>query len=142
MVALEKAILAIGMFSLAESTLQDRNTGKGGFDVVDDCLNTGDALELKERFADFKDAINVLKHGRGRSYDRLLARSERLSFRVKQRDESFFSEDDVSEITTLVEVNDDFVIGVATVIRDVLAYVARCRSAEAGKANDVQRGVF
>ncbi|MNR28378.1 hypothetical protein D3C85_1457000 [compost metagenome] len=64
-------------------------------------------------------AINVLKHGRGRSYNELVEKSGKLKFKVKMPGEHFFSEGDVSEVATLVEVDDRFVQMCADVIRDV-----------------------
>jgi len=97
MVALQRAIMAIGMFSLTESIFQDNDSDKGGFEVIRGYLDNSDAVELKHRFLDFKDAINVLKHGHGSSYNRLLQRSQKLPFRIKQLDERFFREGDVSD---------------------------------------------
>ena len=56
-------------------------------------------------FLDFRDAINVLKHGAGRSHDRLLGRGERLDFSVRAQDEPFHDEGDVSEVSTLVRAD-------------------------------------
>ena len=44
-------------------------------------------------------------------------------FRIKRRDESFFFEGDVSEISTLIEVDDQFVLGCAEVIRNVSSVI-------------------
>lgn len=76
---------------------------------------------MRERFNDFKDAINVLKHGEGRSYDRLLKRRDVLPFKIRGRNEAFFQEGDVSEVATLIRVDDNFVMSVATVVREVFA---------------------
>jgi hypothetical protein len=84
---------------------------------------------LRDRFADFQIAINVLKHGRGRSYDALIARSAQLPFRIKKPGEAFFFEGDVSEVATLIEVDDEFVFGCAEVIRDVAETVQKTRQA-------------
>ena len=42
---------------------------------------------------------------KGRSYDTLVAKSSTLSFKVKMPGEDYFDEGDVSEISTLFEVN-------------------------------------
>ena len=60
-------------------------------------------------FDQFAAAVNVLKHGRGRSYDWLLSMRETLPFFLKGRDQHFFFEGDVSEPDTLVLVDDAFV---------------------------------
>ena len=82
---------------------------------------------MKERFDDLFLAINVLKHGRGRSYDALVAKAKALPFRIKQPDESFFFEGDVSEVSTLVEVDDAFVQHCGKVISDVSGVIRRVR---------------
>jgi hypothetical protein len=71
---------------------------------------------LKDSFVDLQLAINVLKHGRGRSYDALVAKSDRLPFRIKRPGEAFFFEGDVSEIATLIEVDDAFVLTESRII--------------------------
>jgi hypothetical protein len=125
MIQIQKAIMAVGMFSLFESILQDRLECNDGFVQARKCLESEGEINLKRRFLQFVAAINTLKHGRGRSYDTLLAQAEELPFRVKRLDESFFFEGDVSEIATLVEVDDAFVMGCAEVIRDVSNVIRR-----------------
>jgi hypothetical protein len=63
--------------------------------------------------------VNVLKHGRGRSYDALVAEAVTLPFRVKLPEEAFFNEGDVSEVSALIEVDDRFVLLCADVINQV-----------------------
>ena len=63
--------------------------------------------------------MNVLKHGRGRSYDALVAVAATLPFRVKLPHEAYFNEGDISEVSTLIEVNDYFVLLCADVISQV-----------------------
>jgi hypothetical protein len=82
-------------------------------------------LNLKECFEDLFLAINVLKHGRGRSYDALVAKTNPLPFRIKLPSEPFFFEGDVSEISTLVEVDDTFVPHCGKVISDVSVVIRR-----------------
>jgi hypothetical protein len=82
---------------------------------------------LKNRFWQFTNAINVLKHGRGRSYNALLSEEEKLPFRIKRPDESFFSEGDVSEVSTLIEVDDRFVLECASLIRNVSNVIDKAR---------------
>lgn len=47
--------------------------------------------ETAQVFEDYKDAINVLKHGKGPSYERLLKKTVLLEFRVKPSEAPFFS---------------------------------------------------
>ncbi|MEA9393604.1 hypothetical protein SJI19_24315 [Acerihabitans sp. TG2] len=42
-----------------------------------------------------------------------------MSFKVKSDDEDFFEEGDVSDVMTLIYVDDDFLNGGATIIREV-----------------------
>lgn len=119
MVQLQKAILAVGMFSMFEANLQDRLGCNNGFTGAKKILDDRGQIALKERFDDLFHAINVLKHGVGRSYDTLVAKAESLAFRIKLPDESFFFEGDVSEVSTLIEVDDEFVQYCLNVIREV-----------------------
>lgn len=61
----------------------------------------------------------MLKHGRGPSYETLAAKARTLPFRLKLPDEAFFFEGDVSEVSTLVKVDDQFVRNCTDVIRAV-----------------------
>jgi hypothetical protein len=119
MVSLQKAISAAGMFSIFEAMLQESLKCSDGFREAIELLEREGETTLKDRFVDFQMSINVLKHGRGRSYDALVARATQLPFRIKKPGESFFLEGDVSEIATLIEVDDQFVQGCADVIRNV-----------------------
>ncbi len=127
MVQLQKAISAVGMFSIFEAMLQDGLECGDGFRGAQEILEREGETALKERFVDLQLAINVLKHGRGRSYDALIAKADRLPFRIKRPEEVFFFEGDVSEIATLIEVDDAFVISCAEVIRQVSETVQKAR---------------
>ncbi len=119
MIQLQKTIIAIGAFSLFESILQNVLACKNGFKEAKNILNQSGNTELSSNFDNFICAINVLKHGKGRSYDTLVAKSESLSFRVKLPDEDFFNEGDISEISTLIEVDDKFVLDCTKLIEEV-----------------------
>jgi hypothetical protein len=128
MVQLQKVILAVGMFSLFEAILQDGLCCSDGFREATDILDREGEAVLKERFCDLQLAINVLKHGRGRSYDALVAKSGALRFRVKLPGEAFFCEGDVSEVSTLIEVDDTFVLSCAEVISEVTEAIRRAQT--------------
>jgi len=111
------------MFSIFESVVQDRLECRNGFDTVRECLERENENDLNSRFAIFLDAINALKHGRGRSYDALVTMGNDLPFRIKRPGEDFFSEGDVSEVATLVEVDDRFVRDCAALIAQVAGVI-------------------
>jgi hypothetical protein len=109
MIHLQKAAFAVGVFSIFEADLQTSLGNKNGFKKAKQILDSKGETELRERFEDLYFAINALKHGRGASYDALVAKAGQLPFRVKMPTESFFFEGDVSEVDILIEVNDAFV---------------------------------
>jgi hypothetical protein len=119
MVQLQKAISAVGMFSMFDAILQDQLQCKDGFKKADQILEIQGESVLREKFSNLQLAVNVLKHGKGRSYQALVEKSSALPFRVKLPDEHFFNEGDISEISTLVEVDDPFVLLCAEVIHAV-----------------------
>lgn len=119
MVQLQKAISAVGMFAMFEAEIQGCLQCRDGFSAANQRLDAAGNRDLLDLFLKLQQAVNVLKHGRGRSYDSLVAVAATLPFRVKLPDEAFFYEGDVSEISTLVEVDDKFVLLCADVIRKV-----------------------
>lgn len=125
MVELQKAIMSVGMFSIFEAMIQDALGGGQSFSALRRLLEREREQELLTQFNWYALAVNVLKHGRGRSYNELLSVADRLPFRVKREDEAFFFEGDVSEIDTLVQVDEAFVLGCAEVIRDASVVVRR-----------------
>ncbi len=127
MIQLQKTILVVGMFSVFEAILQDRLSCRNGFREVTDILDCEGEVVLKKRFNDLYLAVNVLKHGRGSSYNSLVAKTETLNFRVKLPGEAFFCEGDVSEVSTLIEVDDTFVLSCAEVIREVSKVIRSVR---------------
>jgi hypothetical protein len=127
MVQVQKTIMAVGMFSLFESMLQDSLQCKDGFAEAAKILDEDRAAVLQETFVDFQMAVNVLKHGRGRSYEALLKKVGNLPFKIKQPTQAFFDEGDVSEIRTLIEVDDSLILGCARVIEEVAVVIRRRR---------------
>jgi len=128
MVRLEKVILAVGIFSMFEAILQDRLNCKNGFAEAKSILKQSSNTELLSRFSDLELAINALKHGRGRSYHALIAKNGgSLNSRIKPPDEHFFLEGDVSEITTLIDVNDNFIHSCVEIIKQVSEEIEKIR---------------
>jgi hypothetical protein len=119
MVRLQKAVMAVGMFSIFEAILQDRLGCENGLAEAKRILENSSNAVLLQKITDYQNAINALKHGRGRSYECLVSRHALLDFRIKLPDENFFEEGDVSEVTILVDVDDNFVMGCARVIEAV-----------------------
>jgi hypothetical protein len=102
MVQLQRAISAVGMFSMFDAILQEELQCADGFRKAGELLEAAGEMALAERFGDLQLAVNVLKHGRGRSYDALVQKAGSLPFRVKLPNEAFFCEGDVAEVSTLI----------------------------------------
>jgi hypothetical protein len=119
MIQLQKAIIAVGMFSLFESIIQEGLDCRNGFVEAKKILDKSGNIELANRFKDFINAINVLKHGKGRSYDMLVSTLGKLPFRIKLPGEYFFEEGDLAEVSTFIEVDDKFVLQCAEIIEQV-----------------------
>jgi hypothetical protein len=106
---LQRAILAVGMFSMFEALLQSKLQWTDPFLQLDDYLRKHDKPHLAVAILDYKRAVNVLKHGEGRSHQELLARADKLEFKVRAADDYFGEEGDVSDVGILVDVDDQFV---------------------------------
>ena len=119
MIELQKVIISIGMFSMFDAIVQNELNCKNGFKIINEILIDKNEIELQNSFQDLSMAINVLKHGKGRSYESLLKRIDSLKFKIKKYDEIFFDEGDISELNTLIKVDDDFVLYCADVIHKV-----------------------
>ena len=124
-ISLQRAVTSVGMFSIFEAELQRQFGAENGFRTLKEKLICLNEPELIERFDLYYWAVNALKHGRGSSYDKLLERKDNLPFQIKGPDESFFDEGDVSEIDTLILVNDDFVTDCARLIHDLSIVIER-----------------
>ena len=119
MLQLQKAIFAVGMFSIFEAHLQQRLNCVNGFKKAQKILLAKNKTDVESRFQRCLSSINALKHGHGRSYEQLLAQKDTLPFKIKSNDEYFFEEGDVSEVDTLIYVDDDFVKECARIIQEV-----------------------
>lgn len=125
MMTMRATILATGTISVFEALLQQSVGWAQPFAMLDKHLRTHGLDDLAERFLDFRDAINVLKHGAGRSHDRLLARKDRVDFAVRALEQPFHKEGDVSEISTLVRADAVFVKNCGRLIADVVCALRR-----------------
>jgi hypothetical protein len=101
MIQLQKGILAIGMFSLFESLLQQGLSCRNGFKEAKKVILQNGKVELLNRF------------------DTLISKSELLAFKIKLPDDNFFNEGDVSEVSTLIKVDDEFVLNCAELIKQI-----------------------
>jgi hypothetical protein len=119
---LQKPIFAVGMFSILEAVLQDRLRCADGFKEARRCLDVRGETALAERFSQFYAAINVLKHGKGDSYNRLL-KAASLPFQIERPGAPLFAEGDLTDLSMLVDVDDQFILDCAQLIRDVSAVV-------------------
>lgn len=113
---MQRAILVTGMFSMFDAELQKELSCHNGFKECKKYLQEIGENELVREFQRFIDAINVLKHGKGRSYNNLVESGPNLTFNIKLPDQNFFFEGDVSEIDTLIEVDDKFINDCAAMI--------------------------
>ncbi|MCC4588937.1 hypothetical protein LL962_17830 [Xanthomonas sp. NCPPB 1067] len=123
---LQSAIVAVGMVAMFEAALQDALDSENGFREAERLIESTGNPELRARFVNVQLAVNVLKHGRGRSHNDLLARQETLPFRVRAEDE-LFEEGNVSEIGTLVQADDAFLRHCSETIDLVAAVVWEAR---------------
>jgi len=123
-IRLQKAITAVGMFSMFEAILQDGLKCNDGFAEARRCMQVQNETALAERFSHFFAAINVLKHGQGRSYQVLLQASG-LPFRIARPNAPLSLEGDITAITALVEVDDQFVLDCARLIQNVSEVVRK-----------------
>ncbi len=114
---LQRAVLAVGMFSMFEALLQSKLKWAQPFIQLDDYLRTRHKHELASVIADYRLAVNVLKHGEGRSHKELLARAGKLEFKVRADGDHFGEEGNVSDISILVDVDDEFVRRCAELIQ-------------------------
>lgn len=117
-VELQRAMTTVGLVSMFEAALQDALGAQDGFKAARVLLKDGGYADLEQRFSDLLMAINVLKHGTGRSYEDLLKRRETLPFRVRAEDE-FFEEGDVSELHFLIKADEEFLAYSAALVEEV-----------------------
>jgi hypothetical protein len=106
---LQRAILAVGMFSMFEALLQSKLKWAQPFIQLDDYLRAHGKHGLASAIVDYRLAVNVLKHGEGRSHQELLARAGKLEFKVRADGDHFHGEGDVSDVGILVDADDHFV---------------------------------
>ncbi|SFH97119.1 hypothetical protein [Bradyrhizobium sp. Gha] len=87
---LQRAVLAVGMFSMFEALLQSKLKWKDPVVQLDDHLCAHGMKELASAITDYRLAINTLKHGEGRSHKDILARADKLEFKVRASGDHFY----------------------------------------------------
>ncbi|HBR11611.1 MAG TPA: hypothetical protein DD740_05270 [Chryseobacterium sp.] len=129
MINLQKTFFFIGVFSYYEALLQERLECKNGFEETKNILKENNENELLENFIELQLIVNVLKHGKGRSYDQLFEKSDRkINIKIKAIDEAFFDEGNIDEISSLIEVNNEFIEQSIKIINDVSFKIQKYRS--------------
>lgn len=124
------SIIAVGAFQSFEAYLHFTRGWQDAFVELNSTLNSHKYTATSEQFLVFKDAINALKHGDGRSYRRLLA-SSALPFDVKAEGERYFDEGDVSEVVSLVNAGPAFVHACIRVMDDAYEAIVAIESVAA-----------
>jgi hypothetical protein len=120
MLTMQSTIISIGTLQAFEGLLQQKNGWNDAFKELDIRLRATGYGELADRFLDYRNAVNVLKHGKGRSYEKLLARRSALPFEVKEEGQRYFDEGDVSEGIRLVNADHRFVRQCSDIIQEVV----------------------
>lgn len=128
MARLERTIFVVGMFSVFEALLQDRLNCKNGFDEVKGILKKASEIEILNQFTDFELVVNTLKHGRGKSYNALIKKEGiSITSKIKTVNQDYFDEGDISEISTLVDIDDNFIYSCADIINRVSELIKKYR---------------
>jgi len=125
-IELQRAMTSVGFVSMFEAALQRALGVENGFCSARAVLQEGGHADLEKSFADTLLAINVLKHGAGRSHSELLARRNELPFKVRAEDE-VFEEGDLSELDFLVRADDEFFHHCAAIVGKVVAEIRALR---------------
>ncbi|NBD09263.1 hypothetical protein [Corallococcus silvisoli] len=119
MLTIQRTIVAIGTVQAFEGLLQLNKGWTNAFKELDAQMRLTGHVDLAERFDYLLNAINALKHGHGRSYNKLEPQRASLPFAVLPRGERFFNEGDVSEVPRLVDVDGKFVEQCSEIIREI-----------------------
>ena len=117
-------MVAVGMVAMFDAAIQDALQCPNGFAEAMRVIEGAGDVDLARKFENLKLAINVLKHGVGRSYDALLLRQAELPFRVGAPGVAF-EEGGVSEVNTLVLADGAFLSYCAEVVGEVAELINR-----------------
>ncbi|UOF13252.1 hypothetical protein IEQ11_16030 [Lysobacter capsici] len=125
-IELQQAMVAVGMVAMFDAAIQDALQCPDGFVAGMKIIEGAGDMDLARKFDNLRLAINVLKHGVGRSHDALLLRQSELPFRVGVPGVAF-DEGDVSEVNTLVLADGAFLDYCAEVVIEVAELINRER---------------
>ncbi|ENG5660868.1 hypothetical protein ABUT75_002436 [Flavobacterium psychrophilum] len=110
MINLQKAFFFIGVFSYYEALLQERLECKNGLEEAKKILKENGENLLHEKFIELQYVVNVLKHGKGRSYNQLIEKENRkINVIIKELEPEYYDEGSIDEISSLIEVNNEFI---------------------------------
>lgn len=110
MISLQKTFFFIGVFSYYEALLQERLECQNGFEEAKRILKENEDNLLLEKFIELQLVVNILKHGKGRSYNQLINKKDRkINVIIKELESEYSEEGNVEEISSLIDVNNDFV---------------------------------
>jgi hypothetical protein len=99
----EYEVSAVGIFSLFEARMQDRlEPEQKPLKAIKTILTQVGEEGLFETYHQLYLAVNVMKHGRGPNYARLL-KFEDLPFALKPKGEAYFEEGDIAEPEGLID---------------------------------------
>lgn len=116
---IQRIVIAIGMYSSLEAALKWEFGWNSPSQEMKKLFVGSGYSDTYQKFELYWLAINVLKHGDGASYDRLLKKSASLPFRIKRDGEWFFEEGDLAENHSLVLVDDSFLLECAEIISSI-----------------------
>lgn len=129
---LQKMVHAVGLFSIFEAHLQQSLNCSNGYTEALSILQKAGEISLKNEFHNYYLAINALKHGDGVSYRRLVTKASIISFLVDTPSTPVCEEGDVSGVSGLVRVDDNFIEGCLQVIVKVSECISKHRPDYAG----------
>lgn len=121
---LQRAIIAVGMFSLFEAALKSEYNWPNPISRLEEVLKATDPA-LWNRFETYWLANNVLKHGTGKSLEKLVQRRAQLEFEVRAEDEAFFEEGVINEIHSRIDITNPFVRNCAALIEQISLLIAK-----------------
>lgn len=126
MINMQKAFFIIGIFSYYEALLQGSLQSKNGFEEAKKILKNNNENLLLEKFIELQCVVNVLKHGKGRSYSQLIEKENRkINIIIKEFEEEYFNEYNADEISSLIHINNEFIDETVSLINEFSAIIQK-----------------